>query len=54
MVLLAWASGCERGSGEEGGEVVEVATSMMVVVVSDELAGDAAICFVMHCHTNSR
>jgi hypothetical protein len=23
----------------------------MVVVVSDELAGDAAIHFVMHCHT---
>jgi hypothetical protein len=34
-----------------GGEVAEVATSM---VVSDELAGDAAIRFVMHCHTNSR
>jgi hypothetical protein len=33
--------------------VVEVAMSM-VVVVSDELAGDMAICFVMHCHTNSR
>jgi hypothetical protein len=26
----------------------------MVVVVSDELAGDTAIHFVMHCHTNSR
>jgi hypothetical protein len=30
--------------------VAEVATSM-VVVVSDELAGDVAIRFVMHSHT---
>jgi len=28
--------------------------ALTVVVVSDELAGDMAIRFVMHCHTNSR
>jgi hypothetical protein len=37
--------------GGEGGGEAAVAGSTMVVVVSDELAGDAAVRFVMHCHT---
>ena len=50
--VLMEEGGGRGGGGNGGGEAAVAGSTVVVVVVMvvvDELAGDAAVCFVMHC-----